>query len=302
LKIAWLLLRSSWLFLHQFRRLRPTCICYWYVRYLNVSIILIFIIYLNLLGLALYFRASWDLFVLLIKIIHYHSRFQRLINDVMILLSKSILESIAWLNICILRLLQLSIATLSIHLRQLHLLLLLVSKMLLRVRHIILFFTSESFTTIWWCWPISCLKWRLCSYIYPSSYWWVWSRHTSMHCFVLSCSCCSLYIILIIYTCSMIERATCTHVNWIVIVVYHAFCMGFTWCPKIVLIVSTVTSLQIVTTLSKNRVFKILMICHWFHKIVVLWNKPIIISRYLNLICILEMITIYSTWLSSIIS
>lgn len=43
------------------------------------------------------------------------------------------------------------------------------------------------------------------------------------------------------------------------------------------------------------------MICHWFHKIVVLWNKSVIISCYLNLICVLELVTVNSTRLPSFI-
>ena len=184
-----------------------------------------------MLGQTLNFRAPRDWFVLLIEIIHNHFWFQRLINDVMILLSKSILECIILLYIPILWLLQLSITTLSVHLRHLHLLLLLICKMLLRVGHIILFFTRESFPTVWRSWPIYCLERRLCSNIYSTCYRWMRSRHASMHCFVLSCPCCTLHIILIICTCSMVERTTSTHVYWWVIIVNHTFCMSFTWCP-----------------------------------------------------------------------
>jgi hypothetical protein len=173
--------------------------------------------------------------------------------------------------------------------------------MLLWVRHIILFFARKGFTTIWRCWSVSCLKWSLSSTIYSSSNRWMRSCHSTMHCFILSCSCCRLQVILIICTCSVVERATSTHVYWRVVIVNHAFCMSFTWCPKVVLIVSAVPSLKVMTTLSKYWIFKILMICHRLHEIVVLGNKSVIVSSNLNLICILEMITVDSTRLSSFI-
>lgn len=43
------------------------------------------------------------------------------------------------------------------------------------------------------------------------------------------------------------------------------------------------------------------MVCHWLHEVVILGNKSIVISRDWNLIRVCKVVTVHSTWLSSLI-
>ena len=132
----------------------------------------------------------------------------------------------------------------------------LVSKMILGVRHVVLLLACQRFSTVWRSRSGTSLKSRLCNCIYSPCDRWMWPCHSSMQCFVLSCSCCSLNTILIIICAyAVIKWASSSHSYWWIIVINHTLCMGFAWCPEIVLVVSAVTTLKIITTLSQYRVF-----------------------------------------------